>query len=225
MKKQNISKLNEIKSQKPIENSPNSKYSFKYQQNLNNKNRYNKSEEHKNIENSNEYKNNSYTKKGKMGKLEYEIEPRNILLIPDNFNVKNNNYKICEKDLLCKEKNYFISETNFQLIKDALNEKEKKINELNILINKNNEQNNDYIKKISLLEEENKKLEEANNELILQIQKKDIYFNKMYQLLKFVFNYYNSFNEREIKKFIKEQNLEILLNKNILSNNNKNKKK
>ena len=224
MKKQNISKLNEIKSQKPIENSPNSKYSFKYQQNLDNKNRYNKSEEHKNIENSNEYKNNSYTKKGKMGKLEYEIEPRNILLIPDNFNVKNKNYKICEKDLLCKEKNYFISETNFQLIKDALNEKEKKIIELNLLINKNNEQNNDYIKKISLLEEENKKLEEANNELILQIQKKDIYFNKMYQLIKFVFNYYNSFNEREIKKFIKEQNLEILLNKNILSNNNKNKK-
>ena len=224
MKRQSFTKSNELKNKNEIENSTKTRLNFNNMENINNKIRYKSNENHKNTENNKENNINRYSKRGKMGKLEYEIEPRNILLIPDNFNVKNNNYKICEKDLLCKEKNYFISETNFQLIKDALNEKEKKIIELNLLINKNNEQNNDYIKKISLLEEENKKLEEANNELILQIQKKDIYFNKMYQLLKFVFNYYNSFNEREIKKFIKEQNLEILLNKNILSNNNKNKK-
>ena len=163
MKRQYLNNLKEIKYQKPLEKSPQTKHNFNYQRNMNNKNWRNISEEHKNFENKNELKNNSNSKKGKMGKLEYELEPRNILLIPDNFNVKNKNIKICEKDFLYKEKNYFISETNFQLIKDALNEKENKIIELNLLMNKNKEENDDYIKKISLLEKENKKLEEANN--------------------------------------------------------------
>ena len=157
------------------------------------------------------------------------IEPRNILLIPDNSKVDMNLLKMCEKELLPKEKNYFISEKNFLLIKDTLNEKEEIIKELNYLLEKYKNHNNNklYInkendisnenkeinnnnEKINLLEEENKKLEKANNELILHIEKKNLYFNKMYQLLKFVFNYYNSFKENEIKNFIKEQDLEIL---------------
>ena len=44
----------------------------------------------------------------------------------------------------------------------------------------------------------------------------------MYQLLKYVFNYYNSFNDPKIKKFIKEQNLESILNKKNISSKNEN---
>ena len=88
-------------------------------------------------------------------------------------------------------------------------------NKIKLLLEKKN-------KEISLLEIENKKLEEANNELILQIQKNDIYFNKMYKLLEYLFNYYNSFNDPEIKKFIKEQNLESLFNKQNISKKNEN---
>ena len=213
MKRQLFSKENEINSKKVIEHSPKTKHNFNYIEGANNNYKYRTNEKPKNKEIENNNKSNNKVKKGKMGKLKYQLEPRNILLIPDNFNIKNNNIKICEEELLKKEKNYFISESNFQLIKDALNEKENLINGLKILKEKNNKQ-------ISLLEEENKKLEEANNELILQIQKNNIYFNKMYQLLKYVFNYYNSFNDLKIKKFIKEQNLESLLNKkNIVPKN------
>ena len=213
MKRQLFSKENEINSKKIIEHSPKTKHNFNYIEGANNNYKYRSNEKPKNKENENNNKSNNKIKKGKMGKLKYQLEPRNILLIPDNFNIKNNNIKICEEELLKKEKNYFISESNFQLIKDALNEKENLINDLKSLKEKNNKQ-------ISLLEEENKKLEEANNELILQIQKNNIYFNKMYQLLKYVFNYYNSFNDLKIKKFIKEQNLESLLNKkNIVPKN------
>ena len=217
MKRQLFSKENEINSKKIIEHSPKTKHNFNYIEGANNNYKYRSNEKPKNKENENNNKSNNKIKKGKMGKLKYQLEPRNILLIPDNFNIKNNNIKICEEELLKKEKNYFISESNFQLIKDALNEKENLINDLKILKEKNNKQ-------ISLLEEENKKLEEANNELILQIQKNNIYFNKMYQLLKYVFNYYNSFNDLKIKKFIKEQNLESLLNKknNVPKNENTN---
>ena len=217
MKRQLFSKENEINSKKIIEHSPKTKHNFNYIEGANNNYKYRSNEKPKNKENENNNKSNNKIKKGKMGKLKYQLEPRNILLIPDNFNIKNNNIKICEEELLKKEKNYFISESNFQLIKDALNEKENLINDLKILKEKNNKQ-------ISLLEEENKKLEEANNELILQIQKNNIYFNKMYQLLKYVFIYYNSFNDPKIKKFIKEQNLESLLNKknNVPKNENTN---
>ena len=215
MKRQIYTKLKELNNQSDLENSPKIKQNYNHKENLNNKNKYNPNEEHKIIENSKENNINSNSKRGKMGKLEYEIEPRNILLIPDTFNIKNTNLKVCEKELLPKEKNYFISETNFQLIKDALNEKENNNNELKLLLEKKD-------KEITLLEQENKKLEEANNELNLQIQKFDIYFNKMYQLLKYVFNYYNSFNDLEIKKFIKEQNLESLLNKENISGKNEN---
>lgn len=215
MKRQIFSKENEINSKKISEHSPKTKHSFNYIDSANNNYKYRSNEKPKNRENEKNNKSNNKIKKGKMGKLEYKLEPRNILLIPDNFNIKNNNIKICEKELLKKEKNYFISESNFQLIKDALNEKEKSINNLNLIKEKNDKQ-------ISLLEEENKKLEEANNELILQIQKNNIYFNKMYQLLKYVFNYYNSFNDPKIKKFIKEQNLESILNKKNISSKNEN---
>jgi hypothetical protein len=215
MKRQIFSKENEINSKKISEHSPKTKHSFNYIDSANNNYKYRSNEKPRNRENEKNNKSNNKIKKGKMGKLEYQLEPRNILLIPDNFNIKNNNIKICEKELLKKEKNYFISESNFQLIKDALNEKEKSINNLKLIKEKNDKQ-------ISLLEEENKKLEEANNELILQIQKNNIYFNKMYQLLKYVFNYYNSFNDPKIKKFIKEQNLESILNKKNISSKNEN---
>ena len=215
MKRQIYTKLNELNNQSDLENSQKTKQNYNHKENLNNKNKYNPNEEHKIIENSKENNINSNSKRGKMGKLEYEIEPRNILLIPDTFNIKNTNLKVCEKELLPKEKNYFISETNFQLIKDALNEKENNNNELKLLLGKKD-------KEITLLEQENKKLEDANNELILQIQKNDIYFNRIYQLLKYAFNYYNSFNDPEIKKFIKEQNLESLLNKENISGKNEN---
>ena len=170
------------------------------------------------MENKYDAKINSRYKKGKMGKLEYEIEPRNVLLIPDNFNIKNNNIKIIEKEFLPKEKNYFISESNFQLIKDVLNEKEKNINHLKQSLEIKD-------KEIFLLKEENKKLEDANNELILQIQRNDIYFNKIYQLLKFLFNYYNCLNDDKIQKFIKKENLYSLFNKQNIVEKEENLKK
>ena len=225
MKRKIFNNLTELNSQKVYERSPKTRHNINYLDNSYSGRKFKSNEKPKNREYNNVYKNNSNSKKGKMGKLEYELEPRNILLIPDNFNVKNNNIKICEKELSQKEKNYFISETNFQLIKDALNEKENYINQLQLTIQQNDD-------KISLLEEENKKLEEVNNELILQIQKNDIYFNKIYKLLEYIFNFYNSYKEPEIKKFIKEQNLEFLLNnmsglqknqkKEYYENNNKN---
>lgn len=215
MKKQNYTNSSGLNSERSFQKSPRTKKNFNHIENNNNKFIYNSNEKSKNMKKNYSYKINNNSKRGKLGKLEYEIEPRDILLIPDNFNVKNNNIKISEKDLETKEKTYFISESNFQLIKDALNEKEKSINNLKLIKEKNDKQ-------ISLLEEENKKLEEANNELILQIQKNNIYFNKMYQLLKYVFNYYNSFNDPKIKKFIKEQNLESILNKKNISSKNEN---
>ena len=218
MKRQIIRNLDELKSQNYFEKSPKAKHNFNYLENLDSNVKYNSNKKDSNIENNKEKLVNRNKRKGKMGKLEYEIEPRNILLIPDNFNIKNNNIKIWEKELSTKEKNYFISETNFQLIKDALNEKENNINELKLL-----EDNKD--KEISLLKNEKQRLEESNNELILQIQKNDIYFNKMYQLLKYVFNYYDCFNDNEIKKYINEQNLEFLIYKQNISQKICNQKK
>jgi hypothetical protein len=216
MKRQIFQKLKELKNKNDLENSSKTTNNFNQLENTNKQYTYNPNPNGKQYnENNKENSFNSNSKRGKMGKLEYAIEPRNILLIPDNVNIKNTNLKICEKELLPKEKNYFISDTNFQLIKNALNEKENTINKLkSALENKN--------KEILLLEKGNKKLEEANNELILQIQKNNIYFNKMYQLLKYVFNYYNSFNDPKIKKFIKEQNLESILNKKNISSKNEN---
>ena len=232
MKKQTFYKQKKLKSQKSLEHSGNNfnnnLYEYpNYQIKTKKKNETNI----KNSENNSNNINNNIKidKKGKIGDLDYMIEPRNILLIPNNSQVDMNLLKMCEKELLPKEKNYFISEKNFQLIKDTLNEKEEIIKELNYLLEKYKNQNNNklYInkendisyenketnnnnEKIKVLEEENKKLEKANNELILHIEKKNLYFNKMYQLLKFVFNYYNSFKENEIMNFIKEQDLEIL---------------
>ena len=215
MKRPIFSKENEINSKKSFERSPKTKHNLNNIENEKNNYKYRSNEKPRNRENEDGNKSNRKIKREKMGKLEYQLEPRNILLIPDNFDIKNNKIKICEEELLKKEKNYFISESNFQLIKNALNEKENLIKEFKLLKEKNSEQ-------ISLLEEENKKLENANNELILQIQKNNIYFNKMYQLLKYVFNYYNSFNDPKIKKFIKEQNLESILNKKNISSKNEN---
>ena len=217
MKKQNYTNSSGLNSERSFQKSPRTKKDFNHIENNNNKFIYNSNEKSKNMKKNFSYKINNNSKRGKLGKLEYEIEPRDILLIPDNFNVKNNNIKISEKDLETKEKTYFISESNFQLIKDALNEKENAINDLKLM-------NEKYIKQISLLEEENSKLEKINNELILQIEKNDIYFNKMYELLKYVFNYYNSFNDESIKKFIKEQNLEYLFNKKKVYPTNENEK-
>lgn len=217
MKKQNYTNSSGLNSERSFQKSPRTKKDFNHIENNNNKFIYNSNEKSKNMKKNYSYKINNNSKRGKLGKLEYEIEPRDILLIPDNFNVKNNNIKISEKDLETKEKTYFISESNFQLIKDALNEKENSINDLKLM-------NEKYIKQISLLEEENSKLEKINNELILQIEKNDIYFNKMYELLKYVFNYYNSFNDESIKKFIKEQNLEYLFNKKKVYPTNENEK-
>ena len=218
MKRPIFSKENEINSKKSFERSPKTKHNLNNIENEKNNYKYRSNEKPRNRENEDGNKSNRKIKREKMGKLEYQLEPRNILLIPDNFDIKNNKIKICEEELLKKEKNYFISESNFQLIKNALNEKENLIKEFKLLKEKNSEQ-------ISLLEEENKKLENANNELILQIQKNNIYFNKMYQLLKYVFNYYNSFNDPEIKKYIKVQNLESLFNKKNISPKNENTKK
>ena len=218
MKRPIFSKENEINSKKSFERSPKTKHNFNNIENEKNNYKYRSNEKPRNRENEDGNKSNRKIKREKMGKLEYQLEPRNILLIPDNFDINNNKIKICEEELLKKEKNYFISESNFQLIKNALNEKENLIKELKLLKEKNSKQ-------ISLLEEENKKLENANNELILQKQKNNIYFNKMYQLLKYVFNYYNSFNDPEIKKYIKVQNLESLFNKKNISPKNENTNK
>ena len=215
MKGQIFRKIKELKNKNESENSIKTSNNFNQLENTNKRRIYNPNGKQYNENSKENNSSNSPSKRGKMGKLEYAIEPRNILLIPSNVNINKNNLKICEKELLPKEKNYFISETNFQLIKNALNEKEKNINNLKTLLEKKN-------KEILLLEKENKKLEDANNELILQIQKNDIYFDKMYQLLKYVFNYYDSFNDPQIKGFIKEQNLGSLINKSNITQENKN---
>ena len=215
MKGQIFRKIKELKNKNESENSIKTSNNFNQLENTNKRRIYNPNGKQYNENSKENNSSNSPSKRGKMGKLEYAIEPRNILLIPSNVNINKNNLKICEKELLPKEKNYFISETNFQLIKNALNEKEKNINNLKTLLEKKN-------KEILLLEKENKKLEDANNELILQIQKNDIYFDKMYQLLKYVFNYYDSFNDPQIKEFIKEQNLGSLINKSNITQENKN---
>ena len=237
MKKQIFYKLQQLKSQSSIDNSPKknnfNREEYSYYQ-TKNKNIVKNNQEN-NINNINNITENNkkcnIPKKGKIGNLDYEIEPRNILLIPENFN--RHNFKICEKELLPKEKNYFISEKNFQLIKDTLNEKEEIIKELNYLLegmkkpnnnmNNNINSNEEMKEKISLLEEENKKLEKINNELIFQIDKKNIYFNKMYQLLKFVFKNKDS-KTPEIDNFIKKQDLEILFDEELINNKNTNDK-
>ena len=244
MKKQTFFKQKQLKSQKSIDHAINNSFNFNEYPYNREKKELKKNISLRNIEdykikinnNTNEtikqkiYDNNlKIKKKGKLGELNYEIEPKNILLIPDNFNININN-QIYEKELLPKQKTYFITEKNFLLIKETLNEKEEIINELNNLIEKYKNQknnnissinnNNDLKEKIFILEEENKKLEKENNDLIFQIEKKDIYFNKIYQLLKFVSNYYKNFkNNSDIWNFIKEQELEILFDNNELNNN------
>ena len=240
MKKQTFYKQRQLKSQKSLENiTKNNNFNYQdspYNQpkNSGKKNNYynnienssNNKINRNNISNNNNNNNSGISKKGKIGGFDYEIEPRNIFLIPDNYNIDVNNLKLCEKELLPKEKNYFISEKNFQLLKDTLNEKEEMIKELNYLLEKYKNQNNNKIlnnykndEKIKNLEEENKNLEKANDELILQIEKKNIYFNKMYQLLQFVFKNNNYDNNYEIKKFIKDQDLEILFDRDELERN------
>ena len=244
MKKQTFFKQKQLKSQKSIDHAINNSFNFNEYPYNREKKELKKNISLRNIEdckikinnNINEtinqkiYDNNlKIKKKGKLGELNYEIEPKNILLIPDNFNININN-QIYEKELLPKQKTYFITEKNFLLIKETLNEKEEIINELNYLLEKYKNQknnnissinnNNDLKEKIFILEEENKKLEKENNDLIFQIEKKDIYFNKIYQLLKFVSNYYKNFkNNLDIWNFIKEQELEILFDNNELNNN------
>ena len=244
MKKQTFFKQKQLKSQKSIDHAINNSFNFNEYPYNREKKELKKNISLRNIEdckikinnNTNEtikqkiYDNNlKIKKKGKLGELNYEIEPKNILLIPDNFNININN-QIYEKELLPKQKTYFITEKNFLLIKETLNEKEEIINELNYLLEKYKNQknnnissinnNNDLKEKIFILEEENKKLEKENNDLIFQIEKKDIYFNKIYQLLKFVSNYYKNFkNNSDIWNFIKEQELEILFDNNELNNN------
>lgn len=234
MKKQTFYRQKQLKSQKSLENITNNN-SFNNKDygydNLKNKEKNEtgnilKNRE-KNINNRNTKK-NIIDKKGKIGCFDYEIEPRNIILIPDNSQINFNDLKICEKELLPKEKNYFISEKNFQLLKDTLNEKEEIIKELNYLLEKSKNENNKVIinkednsEKVKTLEEENKKYEKINNELIYQIEKKNIYFNKIYQLLKFVFNH-KALENDEITNFIKEQDLEILFDNDEFNNDKEN---
>ena len=240
MKKQTFYKQKQLKSQKSFENlSKNNNfniqdYSLQQIKNIDKEQaNYNNRENKRNWNNRNNINksNINIDKKGKIGNLDYEIEPRNIYLFPENCDINEKNLKLSEKELLPKEKNYFISEKNFQLIKDTLNEKEEIIKELNDLLEKSKNENKSSIfinqnnahEKLKVLEEENEKLEKANNELILQIEKKNIYFNKIYQLLKFVFKNDN-IQSPEIIKFIKEQDLEILFNLNEFTDNKNNNK-
>ena len=194
MKKQTFYKQKKIKSQKSLEYSSHNSFNFQeYPQNLNSKekNDFRNNISLDNLENNNINNNmnkiNStikIEKYGKLGELNYEIEQKNIILIPDNFNGDISSLKL---ELLPKEKYFFISGKNFQLLIDTLNEKEKMIKELQSLLEKyKNQKNNELNYKINvnkeeiyLLKEENKKLEKANNELMQQIEKKDIYLNKI----------------------------------------------
>ena len=151
MKKQTFYKQRQLKSQKSLENISKNNNNIKIQDSPYNQptNTEKKNNYYNNFENSSNNKNNrnnfgnnnNISKKGKIGSFDYEIEPRNIFLIPDNYNIDVNNLKLCEKELLPKEKNYFISEKNFQLLKDTLNEKEEMIKELNYLLEKYKNQN------------------------------------------------------------------------------------
>jgi mannose/fructose-specific phosphotransferase system component IIA len=94
-------------------------------------------------------------KYGKLGELKYEIEPKNIILIPDNFNGDINSLKL---ELLPKEKYFFISGKNFQLIIDTLNEKEKMIKELKSLLEKYKNQKNELNYKINKINENNEEI-------------------------------------------------------------------
>ena len=188
MKKQTFYKQKKLKSQKSLEYINHNSFNFQeYSQNHNitEKNDFRNNITLDNLENSNINNNINNLKRinntiklekyGKLGELNYEIEPKNIILIPDNFNGDINSLKL---ELLPREKYFFISGKNFQLIIDTLNEKEKMIKELDALLDKyknqkNNELNykinkiNENKQEIYLLKEENKKLEKANNELIL----------------------------------------------------------
>ena len=205
MKKQTFYKQKKLKSQKSLESSNHNSFNFQeYSQNFNSKekNDFRNNISLDNLENSNINNNMNNIKRinntiniekyGKLGELNYEIEPKNIILIPDNFNGDINSLKL---ELLPKEKYFFISGKNFQLIIDTLNKKEKMIKELKSLLEKYKNQNNievnykinkisknnsnDIKEEIYLLKEENKKLEKKNIELMQQIEKKDIYFNKI----------------------------------------------
>ena len=200
MKKQIFYKQKKLKSQKSLEYTCHNSFNFQeYSQNriIKEKNddfRNNISLdnlENNNINNSmNNIKRINSIKKlekyGKLGELNYEIESKNIILIPDNFNGDINSLKL---ELLPKEKYFFISGKNFQLIIDTLNEKEKMIKELKSLLEKYKNQKNELNYKINkinenneeiyLLREENKQLEKTNNELMQQIEKKNIYLNKI----------------------------------------------
>jgi len=200
MKKQTFYKQKKLKSQKSLEYINHNSFNFQeYSQNHNitEKNDFRNNISLDNLENSNINNNINNLKRinntiklekyGKLGELNYEIEPKNIILIPDSFNGDINSLKL---ELLPREKYFFISGKNFQLLIDTLNEKERMIKELEALLNKyknqkNNELNykinkiNENKQEIYLLKEENKKLKKANNELMQQIEKKDIYLNKI----------------------------------------------
>ena len=96
MKRQIFQKLKELKNKNDLENSSKTTNNFNQLENTNKQYTYNPNPNGKHYnENNKENSFNSNSKRGKMGKLEYAIEPRNILLIPDNVNIKNTNLKIC----------------------------------------------------------------------------------------------------------------------------------
>ena len=65
--------LTELNSQKVYERSPKTRHNINYLDNSNSDRKFKSNEKPKNKEYNNVYKNNSNSKKGKMGKLEYEL--------------------------------------------------------------------------------------------------------------------------------------------------------
>ena len=91
-----------------------------------------------------------------------------------------------------------------------------KSNNISLIDNEKNNHTENFI----ILEEQNKKLEKTNNDLIFEIEKKNIYFNKIYALLKYILNNYKNINISDIMNFVKKQKLEILFDNNEITNNN-----
>ena len=128
MKKQTFYKQKKLKSQKSLEYSSHNSFNFQeYSQNHNikEKNDFRNNISLDNLENNNINNNmnkiNStikIEKYGKLGELNYEIEQKNIILIPDNFNGDINSLKL---ELLPKEKYFFISGVYSPLVKCVYN--------------------------------------------------------------------------------------------------------
>ena len=79
MKKQNYTNSSGLNSERSFQKSPRTKKNFNHIENNNNKFIYNSNEKSKNMKKNYSYKINNNSKRGKLGKLEYEIEPRDIL--------------------------------------------------------------------------------------------------------------------------------------------------